>query len=141
MSKIEFHLLPEITIEACLRSICQLVEQNYLNNKSVFLHTDSESLAKQLDDLLWIFKDVSFLPHEIYKENSVSQAPILIGINLTAAPKMDILINLTTEMTKFHKQFTQILEIVPNDETLKANARQRYKYYKEHGEELLINHL
>lgn len=131
MPTITFHLFKEPTLDACYRNICVLVEKYYAANKSIFINTETPESAQELDDLLWIFHDVSFLPHAIYSENSNrAVSPILIGINATTMPKAEILINLCQEILKSPLDFEEIHEIVPNDEALKTKARERYKKYK-----------
>lgn len=141
MLKITFHLFKEPTLEECYRQICALTEKYYAAKKSIFINTNSQKSAQELDDLLWIFHDVSFLPHVIYSENSnINEFPILIGVNTSQIPKTDILINLSPEMLKSINGFSEILEIVPNDENFKVKAREKYKSYKSNPKaDLTIN--
>jgi DNA polymerase IIIc chi subunit len=45
------------------------------------------------------------------------------------------LINLTPEVTPFYQQFNHLIEVIPNDDKLKALARKRFQIYKKAGYE------
>jgi DNA polymerase III subunit chi len=137
---IEFHLLPEATLELSLRRVCALIEKAYLQGKKIYIHTPDPSTHQPLDDLLWTFHDTSFLPHEIYKkEFNTPNIPILIG-SLTNPPSTyDLLCNLTKVVPDHYRQFQEIIEVVPDEPALRAAGRSRYKFYKEQGHELEVH--
>ena len=60
------------------------------------------------------------------------------GVNyFDVAPSgADLLINLAGAIPTFHDQFTRIAEIVPNQESAKANLREHWTTYKSLGYEL-----
>ena len=56
-----------------------------------------------------------------------------IGYDAHKKPaKTDILINLSTEIPSYFKQFQRICELVFEDEALKQNKREHYKFYQGH---------
>lgn len=133
-TEIIFYLLPENNMDACLRSICQLVAKYYHPEKKIYLRTSTPTMSQQLDDLLWTFHDISFLPHQILANNlQTTSAPILLSDKLPSNAEGDVLFNLSDEIPSFYARFKQVIEIIVNDEKLKAAGRIRYKYYKEHG--------
>jgi len=93
----------------------------------------SEHEAQKLNELLWTFRDISFVPHSIDPHSIDKPAPIQIGSTKPHTSHNDILINLTPEIPAFYANFARILEIIPNNTTLKASGRKKYKYYQEHG--------
>jgi len=131
---INFYLLPYPSIEACGLYICRLTEKAYKKNHRIYIHTSSEHEAKTLNDSLWTFKDISFIPHNIYEENPTSPAPIQIGYSEEQPTEYkDILINLTPEIPNFYANFEHILEIIPNNVTAKESSRKKYKFYQQQG--------
>jgi DNA polymerase-3 subunit chi len=44
-----------------------------------------------------------------------------------------VLINLADQVPDFARRFNQIIEFVPAEPTLKAQARERYKQYRQAG--------
>ncbi|KPJ67560.1 MAG: hypothetical protein AMJ43_04760 [Coxiella sp. DG_40] len=131
---ITFYLLPSATIEACGLYICRLTEKVYKKNHRIYIHASSEYETKTFNDLLWTFKDISFIPHNIYEENPTSPAPIQIGSSKEQPSNHnDVLINLTQEVPNFYPNFKHILEIVPNNTTAKESSRNKYKFYQQQG--------
>ncbi len=130
---ITFYHLPYSSIEACGLYICRLTEKVYKKNHRIYIHTSSEHETKTLNDLLWTFKDISFIPHNIYEENPTSPAPIQIGYSKKQPNEHnDILINLTSDIPNFYANFKHILEIVPNNINAKETGRKKHKFYQDH---------
>jgi DNA polymerase-3 subunit chi len=131
---INFYLLPYATIEACGLYICRLIEKVYKKNHRIYILTSTEHETRTLNDLLWTFKDISFIPHNIYEENPTSPAPIQIGSSKEQPNNHnDILINLTLEVPNFYANFKHVLEIVPNNTTARESSRKKYKFYQQQG--------
>lgn len=131
MPNVEFYLLSEPTIIACGRQICRLVEKTFQHKYRVYIYVDSEKTAQYFNDLLWTFGDISFVPHNIYEENSANIAPVQIGCAEDPKEHNDILINLTINIPSSYTKFKKIFEIIPNDETLKVSGRKKYKFYQD----------
>jgi DNA polymerase III subunit chi len=131
--KAAFYLLAETTLKARDLYACRLIEKAYSNDLKIYVHIANEEEAQKFDTQLWTFRDISFVPHEIYNQNSTAQASVLIGFNTTPTEKKDMLINLTTEIPSFHQQFNHIIEIIPDDKDLRAAARKKYKAYQQLG--------
>ena len=113
---------------------CRIIAKAYNNNHQIYVHTNSLDEAQNFDTQLWTFNDISFIPHEIYTPNSNLDIPILIGYgdNFPARTN-NILVNFTHEIAPFYRQFGHIIEIIPNEENLKATARQRFQIYQKDG--------
>jgi DNA polymerase-3 subunit chi len=130
-----FYLFPETSITECLRDVCHLVEKCYLDGKKVFIQSPISNVLQQLDDLLWTFHDTSFLPHAFFQSNEqiIENFNILLGNGDNVPLNQNVLVNSCGSTLNCYKQFQQILEIVPNDESIKAVARERYKLYQTEG--------
>ena len=50
--------------------VCQLVNKAYQKKNSVLISTPEESISKRIDERLWSFDTVSFIPHDIESEPS-----------------------------------------------------------------------
>jgi DNA polymerase-3 subunit chi len=105
----------------------------------VYMYTETEDTAKKLDDLLWTFRDISFVPHEIYNGTENNEVPITIGFGNHFPNHSQVMINLDYKIPEFAEKFSRIIEIVENNEKNKEIARQRYRQYKE-SEYELYNH-
>lgn len=125
---IDFYLLPCNSIEECGTLICRLIEKAYHQKHQIYVYTASEEHTKKFDDLLWTFRDISFVPHP---------GPVQISHTAPAQEYNDILINLTPDPINFYTNFKRILEIIPNNPELKTAGRKKYKYYQAEGCKIL----
>ena len=103
---------------------------------NVYIHTDSEDTTKKLDDMLWTFRDISFIPHEIYNGNENIESPVTIGFGNLSPNHQQVLINLDGKIPEFANKFERVIEIVENNDKKKERARDRYRQYKDNDYEI-----
>ena len=65
MPKVDFYSLQQSDEQARLFFACRLTEKVLGQKLKIYIHTDSESAAQEMDDLLWSFKPESFIPHTL----------------------------------------------------------------------------
>ena len=76
------------------------------------IQTSSEQEAMHMNQLLWTFRDQSFIPHELLPRADMKTTPVIIGWGGDAAEECDVLINLATEiLLKMKKQIAQCLPV------------------------------
>lgn len=98
------------------------------------LHTDDARQAEMIDDLLWTWKQGSFIPHEIQSDSISADCPIVINYMPDLKTDMhDVLINMAREIPLFFSHFERVTEIVDQDEETRQVARQRYRFYQDRG--------
>ncbi len=132
MSNVNFYLLNTHDQDDVYRFLCRLVDKTYQQQQQAYIHAFSLQEAQRIDDLLWTFRDISFIPHQI-EEATPGPIPVSITIG-TEAPKKtsyDILFNLTHEVPHFFSKFSRIIEMVSEEKICKTHARKKYKVYKE----------
>lgn len=128
MPKIDFYLVPESGEKERIAFACRLVEKIYKQQRRIYIHTDHLKTAHQMDELLWTYREDSFLPHNLYGEGPDPAPPIQIGFDKTPHNHRDVLINLSAIVPEFYPQFSRILELVSDDTT--EAGRERYKFYR-----------
>jgi DNA polymerase III subunit chi len=128
MSRVDFYILPEGA--GTERFACSIAKKAWTSGHRVHIHTQSEETAKNMDDLLWTFRDISFVPHELYNGTDDENTPVTIGFGKSFPAQSQVVINLDLDIPEFVSNFDRIVEIVGGDETNKQYARQRYKKYK-----------
>jgi DNA polymerase-3 subunit chi len=98
----------------------------------VHIHTPSENLTMQMDELLWVFRDRSFIPHQYTcSENELCA----VTLNHEQLPSQrELLVNLAPEAPDFYNQFERVIEMVGPDDSMKQKARDRFRFYKDKGE-------
>jgi DNA polymerase-3 subunit chi len=131
MPKIDFYILPETGRIPRLQLLCRLVEKAYPEKHQIYIHASDQNEATLIDQLLWTYREESFIPHGFYGDNLKPIPPVQIGFQTTPEDHRDILINLSDDVPSFYQQFSRILEIVSDDPEQKTKARDRYKIYRD----------
>lgn len=140
LPRVDFYVLETAGLTGRLNFVCRLAEKAYGTLQNIYAHTESPDVAGQLDQLLWTFRQGSFIPHELL-QGSTPRAPVSIGTQQHSLDSGELLINLTGEVPAFAKQFTRIAEIIDRDAQVKTSGRQRYVHYKEMGIEPVTHNI
>ena len=137
MAKVDFYILPDSGEFARQQFACRLAEKAYrLENRVHINVTDRDSLQK-LDELLWTFRDGSFVPHEIVGMSPGQPAsPVTIGCNEEPQTECDLLINLGEMIPASASSFPRVAEVVTSDEESKTQSRKRFVDYRDQGHTL-----
>lgn len=117
----------------------QLVAKAWGQGLNVMIYAPDESVAASIDRLLWTQPALSFVPHCRDTHPLANVTPVIIGERADALQRADVLINLGKEPPSIFSRFERLLEIVSEDEEDVLSGRQRYRYYKDRGYEL-VNH-
>ena len=134
MTRIDFYVLKDNKANSRLDFVCRLAEKVYQQGHRTLLHTDDAKQAGIMDDLLWTWRQGSFIPHEIQTDATTPDSPIII--NHEPELKTDlhgVLINMASEVPLFFSQFERVTEIVDQNEQTRQSARQRYRFYQDRG--------
>ncbi len=137
VSKIDFYVLSGSGPETRQRFACRLAEKAYRLNNTVHIHAADRQAVQQIDDLLWTFRDGSFVPHEVLESPLTdAPAPITIGCDIAPSRSCDLLINLGDDIPEIADSFPRVAEIVTSDEVARALSRKRFVDYRERGHTL-----
>lgn len=128
--RVDFYLLANNDKQTLWLLACRLLEKAYLRGHRVFVYCNNQQEAETLDELLWTFKDNSFIPHNLQGEGPEPPPPIQIGYRDEPRSFNDILFNLATEIPSFFPRFRRVIEIVTNDEAAKELSRAHYREYR-----------
>ena len=137
MTEIDFYLLNS---EDWQHFCCRLIAQVYSRGHQIdCLLADPQSVS-ELDDALWCFHTSSFIPHIVMPAAKIAAfSPIRLATTSEAIkngnPK-DVLINLRAEIADGFNQFKRVAEIVPNIDSVKSEARRRFRQYQHRGHRL-----
>lgn len=137
MKQVQFYLLSQADsaeLSAAEMQACELAAQAWRLGKRVLIACETEQQALNIDETLWARDPDSFVPHNLSGEITTYPTPIEIAWKgKRNAQRRDLLISLQTELPEFIGSFTQIIDFVPLEETAKAQARERYKQYRQLG--------
>ena len=112
---------------------CRLIEKAYLRGHQLFVYCNNKQDAEALDELLWIFKEDSFIPHNLQGEGPERPPPIQIGYEREPRGFSEILLNFADTIPDFFNRFQRVMEIVPNEEQAKEISRLHYREYRAKG--------
>lgn len=118
------------------RFVCQLVEKVRNEGYDVCIRAASREDAATLDNLLWTFRDISFLPHAPISTAAGEDCPVVIGWKGEPLPSRRVLINLSGATPEDARAYERIVEVVPSAPSDRHQARLRYKDYRDRGLEL-----
>ncbi len=137
MARVDFYVLEGSGDLIRKQFACRLAEKAYRLNHIVHIRTADPQSARQLDDLLWTYRDGSFVPHEIVSAGQVSiESPVTIGHAGRPERSAELLINLTDEVPAENASFPRIAEIVTSDDGSRRQSRERYAQYRDLGHTL-----
>jgi len=132
MTQVDFYILKNQLDQGMELLTCKLAEKAYLKGHYVYIHTANSAQSQQLDDLLWTFRENSFVPH-CQLLNDEDQAKVMIGHDREPPLEFDVLINLVEQVPLFFSRFLRVAEIVGSDEQQKQQARTRFRFYRDRG--------
>ncbi len=140
MTRIDFYILERAEDHNNNREqfACRIAEKAYRLGHGVYIHTDDPAQSAKLDNLLWTFKQGSFIPHAIDGQAPDPDAAVLIGNNAeldtsSHAKGREVLINLSQEIPLFFSAFKRVAEVVDQHADNKTKGRERFKFYRDRG--------
>ena len=137
MARVDFYVLKGSGDMIRKQFACRLAEKAYRLNHLVHIRTDDRRSAQQLDDLLWTYRDGSFVPHEIVRAGQDSiESPVTIGHDGPPNRDVELLINLSESAAAENTPFPRIAEIVTSDDDSRRLSRRRYAQYRDMGHTL-----
>lgn len=140
---VDFYLLNTFAQEDVYRFICRLVDKAYLLKKRIYIQVNSDEEGQRLDELLWTFRDISFIPHIYLGINSTLDPNLSVNIANYKPSELeaDILFNLSHEVPTYFPEFSRIIEVVSEEKKNKNQSRQKYKFYKAQNCQLTMHNI
>lgn len=132
MTRVDFYILPDQAEQNRLILACRLTEKAFKQGHSIYIHTPSVQTSAQLDELMWTFRQGSFVPHQL--ATAGEHAPVLIGHQQEVPDgQADVLLNMTAEVPLFFSRFQRVAELVNQADEIRQQARTRFKFYRDRG--------
>jgi DNA polymerase-3 subunit chi len=154
VARIDFYVLAGDGDNGRAQLACRLAEKAYQGGHRVYLHAASDDQANQLNELLWTFKQGSFVPHNLHPAPAGDISPVLVGhgeaagaveaLSAVPGPAAEtassakpqpgpVLINLSETIPPFFEQFERVIEVVDqNPDTLRA-CRAKFRDFRDRG--------
>ncbi|RJG05380.1 DNA polymerase III subunit chi [Noviherbaspirillum cavernae] len=130
MTRIDFHS----NVPDKIAYACRLVRKARAADCRIVLYADDKAALATLDQALWTFSELDFLPHVMADDANAQTTPIILTDSDSAElPHHQILINLSVTTPAYFASFERMFEIVSADDADKAAGRERYRYYQQRG--------
>lgn len=130
MTRIDFHS----NVPDKIAYACRLTRKARAANCQVVLLANDRQVLTALDQALWTFSELEFLPHVMAGDPLAAQTPIILTDRDDAElPHHHVLVNLTSTTPGHFARFERMFEIISTDETEKAAGRERFRFYKQRG--------
>lgn len=130
--RIDFHF----NVEHRLHYACRVVRKARAAGKTVLAYTSDADRLARFDAALWTFSALDFIAHVYADAPLASVTPVL----LTATPveaRCDVLLALddapAPDFTLWFAKFERVIDVVSRDEAERAQARARFKLYRDNG--------
>ncbi len=136
MPRADFYVLKGKTTPA--RLSCTIAGKAVSQGNTVYILTESRDEAGEMDDLLWTWQDISFLPHCL-TGNGTDNVPVIIGWKDSSPEFLDVLINLTRDCPDCAPSFSRTVEIISDDPAQREIGRERFRQYRKLGFELFTH--
>ena len=142
MARIDFYILNQAGQHSRQTFACRLAEKAYRLDKTVHIQARNRADAERLDELLWTFRDGSFVPHECLEGGDQPiESPVTIGCEGDSVQPRDLLINLCDDIPACAEGFPRVAELVTSDDDCKQLSRRRFAAYRDQGHSLETHNL
>lgn len=131
MAAVEFHEVKEARWEPAL---CRRVQELHEQGRRVYVWAGSEAEARRLDDLLWTFREDSFVPHDLWDGGPPLETPVAVGWAEGNPNRADCLVLARDAAPAQVRGFPRVVDFVPTQDPARlAAARARFRAFREAG--------
>lgn len=131
--QVDFYILPGDNNAGVPQFVCKLTEKAWKKGHKVYIQVDNERQARYLDELLWTFRDGSFVAHRVDDGRSNGPEAVVIGWQQPPAGFNDMVINLCHSAPEHTWQFARIAEVVDQGAERRVAGRERFRQHRQQG--------
>ena len=98
----------------------KLLESVIAKGNNVHILCENDEQIKTLDDYLWTYEQLSFLPHATYKDDLVEKQPIVLSINDNNLNNASVLVLTEPKLPQNFSKFSKgiyISDVAENDKS------------------------
>ena len=135
--QVDFYIVRNTDPDAHLLTACRLAEKAFGVCQRIQVMIKTADDARKIDDLLWTYRQDSFIPHTILSDSAgdepFANVPMHITVDQQSLPACDVLINLSERVPLNADSCPRIVEVVANAPASVAAGRERYRVYRDLG--------
>ncbi|MDE2605093.1 MAG: DNA polymerase III subunit chi [Burkholderiales bacterium] len=131
MTEVAFHF----NVPDKLGYACRLVRKATGAGARVVVTGDAD-LLRSLDQLLWTFSALEFVPHchaAAADARTLAASPVVLADSPRSTPHHQVLVSLGSQMPEGFERFERLIELVARDDGDRQQARARWKHYADRG--------
>ena len=141
MARVDFYILNSGDRVQRTHFVCRLAEKAFTHGHRLFIHTPTGDEQRHLDDVLWNFRQGSFVPHALAETGRSQPDPVLIGVEPAPDAHFDVYVNLNGNVPTRFERYARIAEIVSGTTPSKEAARERFRVYRRAGIEIFSHNV
>lgn len=112
---------------------CHFAAKAWRAGRKIALAVPDSAEARRIDQWLWTFEPLAFIPHVAADSPLAAETPVLLGEPGAIWPHRDVLINLDAEIPPDFASFRMVVEVVGRSEAERGPARARWRQYQAAG--------
>lgn len=118
------------------RIACILSAKAMEQGLRVMIQTPDAATTDRIDRLLWSSPATGFVPHCRAADPLAPETPVIVDHAPDAFVHDQVLLNLCPERPPLFSRFQRLIEIVGTGEDDRAQARERWRFYRDRGYEI-----
>jgi len=127
--QVDFYTTTDTRPDAAPRLLCKVIEKAYKQGLRVYVHAPSPRQSRYFDQLLWSFRENSFVPHQRSDDGQPLSAPVCIGYGEVQRGEAEVLANLSPELPPSLQGFARVVDVAGAAEPGLSEGRRRYRAY------------
>jgi len=131
MTEVAFHF----NVPDKLGYACRLLRKATGAGSRVVVTGDAD-LLRSLDQMLWTFSPLEFLPHchaASADARTLAASPVVLADSPRATPHHQVLVSLGGDVPEGFERFERLIELVAREDGDRRQARARWKHYADRG--------
>lgn len=132
-TRVSFYLLESDDPRQRLLFACRLAEKAWHLGNRIHLQAADAEMAATLDELLWTFRQGSFVPHAVLPVPDEDRPPVTIAAAGAGDMAADLLINLAGQAPADPGGWPRIAEIIDATPAGREAGRVRFRSYRQQG--------
>jgi DNA polymerase-3 subunit chi len=132
MANLDFH----VNVDPGMAYVCRLIRKIRTAGKSALVYSRQADKLNRLDQALWTFSVLDFIPHVMLPSPRAKHSPVWLT---SSVPDQDrhILILLDDDLPPrwqdWFARFDKVIDIVSTDDVDRQQGRARFKAYRDAG--------
>ena len=133
--QVDFYVLNGAAPQDRWRYVCRLTEKAYLRGMRVAILAQGAEEIRARDDMLWTFRDHSFVPHRVCTDqpdtDTTTAVRLMQVLPAGGSFAADMLVNLGQQIPAEAGRFARIAEVLDADPERRRLGRERFKAYRD----------